>query len=39
VPAQRCDMCERDAQPGSALCHGCEDDQFWADKMRAEEAE
>jgi hypothetical protein len=34
-----CDRCDRDAEPGSALCAGCEDDQWWAEKMAAEDKE
>ena len=35
----RCDRCQREPAPGSALCAGCEDDQYWADKERAEDKE
>lgn len=34
-----CDRCHRQPEPGSALCAGCADDDYWAAKDAAEEAE
>ncbi|MGN6724054.1 MAG: hypothetical protein ACTHJM_15720 [Marmoricola sp.] len=41
VPRHRadptCDRCPRQPEPGSALCAGCADDQYWNDKINSEE--
>ena len=39
VPRPVCDRCDRDAEPGSALCVGCADRQYFYDRDAAEEKE
>ena len=36
---QLCDWCDRDAEPGSALCAGCADDQHDYDQDAAQARE
>jgi hypothetical protein len=32
-----CDRCDREPQPGSALCAGCADEIYWTERMAAED--